>query len=195
MRLGILGGTFDPPHTGHLVLAEQAREQLGLAKVLWVPTGEPWRKPDRPVTPGEQRAEMVALSIEGNEAFELSRLEIERPGPSYSVDTLEALRELYPGDELVFIIGGDALNDLPNWRRPERLVELATLAVAAREGHAAGEPPAGLRARVESIDMPRIDISATELRRRATEGRSLRYLVPDTVEKYIREHGLYRSPA
>lgn len=192
MRLGILGGTFDPPHTGHLVLAERAREQLGLGKVLWVPAGEPSRKPDRRVTPGEQRAEMVALAIEGNEAFELSRLEIERPGPSYSVDTLEALRELYPDDELVFIIGRDALLDMPNWRRPERLVELATLAVAPREGQDAVDAPPGLRARVEAIDMPRIDISATELRRRAAEGGSLRYLVPDGVRQYILDKGLYR---
>lgn len=192
VRLGILGGTFDPPHTGHLVLAERAREQLGLGKVLWVPAGEPWRKPDRRVTPGEQRAEMVALAIEGNEAFELSRLEIERAGPSYSVDTLEALHERSPDDELVFIIGRDALLDLPNWHRPERLVELATLAVAPREGQDAVDAPPGLRARVEAIDMPRIDISATELRRRAAAGGSLRYLVPDAVEKYILEHGLYR---
>lgn len=190
MKLGILGGTFDPPHTGHLVLAERAREQLGLGKVLWVPAGEPWRKPDRRVTPGEQRAEMVALAIEGNEAFELSLLEIERAGPSFSVDTLEALHERSPGDELVFIIGRDALLDMPNWRRPERLVELATLAIAPREGQDAIDAP--LRARVEAIDMPRIDISATELRRRATEGRSLRYLVPDGVRQYILQHGLYR---
>ena len=195
MRLGVLGGTFDPPHTGHLVLAEHAREQLGLGKVLWVPAGEPWRKPDRRVTPGEQRAEMVALAIEGNEAFELSRLEIERAGPSYSVETLEALRAQYPDDELVFIIGRDALLDLPDWRRPERLVELATLAVAPRAGRDVVDAPPGLDARIEQIDMPRIDISATDLRSRAAEGRSLRYLVPDAVERYIRERGLYKAPA
>jgi nicotinate-nucleotide adenylyltransferase len=180
---------------GHLILAERAREQLGLGKVLWVPAGEPWRKPDRRVTPGEQRAEMVALAIESNEAFELSRLEIERSGPSYSVETLESLREQCPGDELVFIIGRDALLDLPDWHRPERLVELATLAVAPREGRAVVDAPPGLDARVEPIDMPRIDISATDLRRRVADGRSLRYLVPDAVGRYIRERGLYQPPA
>jgi nicotinate-nucleotide adenylyltransferase len=192
MRTGVLGGTFDPPHMGHLVLGEQARAQLGLGRVLWVPAGEPWRKPHPPVTPAEHRAAMTSAAIVDNEAFELCRLELERPGPSYSVDTLEELRARHPDDELVFIIGKDALDDLPNWRRPERLVELATLAVAVRAGDEARVAPAGLDARVEWVDMPRLDISASDLRARAAGGLSLRYLVPPSVEAYIRDHGLYR---
>ena len=192
MKIGVLGGTFDPPHLGHLVLAEQARAQLGLERVLWVPAGEPWRKPQRAITPAEQRAAMTGLAIVDNEAFELCRLELERPGPSYSVDTLEQLRERHPDGELVFIIGKDALDDLPNWRRPGRLAELATLAVASRAGDEARELPAGLEARVAWIEMPRIDISASDLRRRAAAGLSLRYLVPSAVEVYIRDQGLYR---
>lgn len=192
MRTGVLGGTFDPPHMGHLVLGEQARAQLGLRRVLWVPAGEPWRKPRPPVTPAEHRAAMTGMAIVENEAFELCRVELERPGPSYSVDTLEQLAGQHPDDELVFIIGKDALDDLPNWQRPERLVELATLAVASRAGDEARVLPPGLDARVEWIDMPRIDISATDLRRRASAGLSLRYLVPQAVEAYIRDHELYR---
>lgn len=192
MKLGVLGGTFDPPHMGHLVLGEQARAQLGLGRVLWLPAGEPWRKPDRPVTPAGHRAAMTSAAIADNEAFKLCSLELERAGPSYSVDTLAQLREQRPDDELVFIIGQDALDDLPNWRRPDRLVELATLAVASRAGDEARVAPAGLDARVEWIDMPRIDISGTDLRRRAAAGLSLRYLVPPAVEAYIRDHGLYR---
>lgn len=197
VRLGILGGTFDPVHLGHLVLAERAREQLGLAQVLWVPAGDPWRKPGRSVTPAEHRLAMVRLAIAGNPAFDACSLEMERPGPTYSVDTLATLRQKYPESELVFLLGQDALEDLPNWHEPKRLVQLATLALAPR-----GRRPAlggevlerlvpGLRERIVWVEMPRVDISATELRRWVAEGRSLRYLVPDAVEVYIREEGLY----
>jgi len=192
VKVGVLGGTFDPPHLGHLVLAEQARSQLGLERVLWVPAGEPWRKTYQAITPAEQRAVMTGVAIVDNEAFELCRLEIERSGPSYSFETLEQLRARHPDDELVFIIGKDALDDLPDWRRPDRLLELATLAVASRAGDEARELPAGVDAHVAWIEMPRIDISATDLRRRAAAGLSLRYLVPPAAEAYIRDHGLYR---
>ena len=193
MRLGVLGGTFDPPHLAHLVLGDAAREQLGLERVLWVPAGTPWRKQERDVTPAGHRIAMVERAIAGNEAFELCRLEVEREGPSYSVETLEELRAQHVDAELYFIIGQDALDDLPNWREPERLVDLATLAVAARSGAAGRETPAGRDARIEWIEMPRLDISATGLRRRAAQGLSLRYLVPAAVEEYILQHGLYRS--
>lgn len=198
MKLGVLGGTFDPPHAAHLVLAEQARELLALDRVLWVPAGEPWRKAERAITPAEHRVQMVRLAIAGNEAFELSTLELERDGPSYSVDTLAALRELRPEDELVFVMGEDALHDLPNWREPERIIELAQLGVAAREGlrtspeQLDGLLP-GLAGRVLWITMPRLDISATDLRERAAAGRSLRYLVPDAVARYIAQQAIYRS--
>lgn len=198
MKIGVLGGTFDPVHTGHLLLAEWALEQLALQEVLWVPSGDPWRKSTRTVTPAEHRAAMVRLAIEGNEAFQFSSLEVDRSGASYSVDTLAELRRKDPPRELFFLLGVDALQDLPNWREPTRLIELATLAVAPR---GADRPSTeelerlliGLGRRIVWVEMPRIEISGTELRQRASEGRSLHYLVPEAVEAYIRQHQLYRQ--
>ena len=196
MRLGVLGGTFDPVHHGHLVLAERAREQLKLGKVLWLPAGDPWRKADRQVAAAKHRVEMVRRAIGGSGEFELSTLEIEREGPTYTVDTLAALENQYPGDELFFLLGQDALEDVLNWRDPERLIALATLAVAAR-GEERRSPAAldrlvpGLSGRVTWIEMPHLEISATELRHRAAAGQSLRYVTPDAVATYIREQRLY----
>ncbi len=141
---------------------------------------------------------MVRLAVAGHDAFELSTLEVDRAGPSYSVETLQALHDASPADELYFIVGLDALRDLPNWHEPARLIELSTLAVAARSGERPGEADLerllpGLAKRVVWIEMPRLDVSGTELRRRAAQGRSLRYLVPNAVEAYIREQGLYRT--
>ena len=198
MRLGVLGGTFDPVHTGHLVLAEQAREQLRLDRVLWVPAGDPWRKAGEPVSPAEDRLVMVRLAIEGNDAFEVSTTELDRVGPTYTLDTLQQLHGEYAAEELFFLLGLDALADLPNWHKPAELIRLALLGVARR----GDEQPRlaelerqmpGLEERVRWVEMPRLDISGTELRRRASEGRSLRYLVPPAVAFYVREHGLYRS--
>lgn len=195
VRLGVLGGTFDPPHTGHLVLAEQAREQLTLDRVLWVPAGDPWRKSTVEVSPAEDRCAMVRLAIEENPTFELCTLEVDRSGPSYSVDTFSRLAETYRGGELFFILGLDSLRDLPAWREPQRLLELTWLAVAPRAGERLTEAELegllpGLAERVVWVEMPRIDISATELRRQAAGGHSLRYQVPAPVEAYIREHRL-----
>ena len=197
MSSGILGGTFDPVHTGHLILAEQARDQLGLERVLWLPAANPWRKAGEAVTPVEQRLAMVRLATADNDAFEVNTSELERAGPTYTGETLSGLRETL-GGELVFLLGLDALFDLPNWHRPAELIELAELGVADRGASRPG-PEAldrllpGLSARVRWIEMPRIDISGTELRRRAAEGRSLRYLVPPGVEAYIAEHRLYAT--
>lgn len=196
MTAGVLGGTFDPPHVGHLVLAEQAREQLRLERVFWVPAGDPWRKSGREVTPAQERLEMVRLAVEGYPAFEVLAMEAERERPSYSVDTMAELRGREPGTQWYFICGADALEDLPNWHDPERLIALATLAVAARSS----DPPSvgeldrllpGLGARVVWLAMPRLEMSATDLRRRAAYGRSLRYLVPEAVRMYITERRLY----
>jgi len=197
VKLGVLGGTFDPIHLAHLVLAERAYEQMGLDQVLWLPAGDPWRKADRAVSPAEHRLAMVRLAIRGNPAFQVCSLELERDGPTYSVDTLAELGQEHPDSELVFLLGWDALEDLPNWREPERLIQLARLAVASRSGEQLTPDKLerllpGLAARVVWIEMPRLDISGTELRRRAAAGASLRYLVPEGVEAYIREQGLYR---
>ena len=185
MRLGILGGTFDPIHLGHLVLGEAAREQLGLDRVLFVPAGTQWRKAGREIAPAEHRVAMVELAVGDNPAFEVSTVEVERAGPSYTADTLEELAET-PDVELFLVLGKDAYEDLPNWVRPERIRELATLAVAARNGENVTVEPPTVR-----LEMPEIGISATDIRERVAAGRTIRYLVPAPVDAYIRNHGLY----
>lgn len=192
-RLGVLGGTFDPIHLGHLILAEQAREQLRLDRVLFIPAGDPWRKSARKIAPAKHRLAMVELAVAGNDAFVFDDRELRRAGPTYTVETLRELRAgLQVNDEIYFILGADALADLPNWRDPAGLADVAMLAVAPREGVAAPALPIDA-SRVVRIEMPLIDISSTELRKRARQGRSLRYLVPDAVEAYIRDHGLYQA--
>ncbi len=196
--VGIVGGTFDPVHWGHLLLAEQARDQLSLARVLFVPAGMPWRKAGRPVSPVHHRVAMLRLALEGS-PFELSLLEVERPGPSYTVDTLRELRALIPEAQLYFVLGQDALLDLPNWHDPGGILELAMLAVASRPDHGREEALRhveaclpGVRERVVWLEMPVLGISGSDIRRRVREGRSIRYLVPASVEEYILRHGLYR---
>jgi len=197
-RWGILGGTFDPPHLGHLILAERARDQLSLERVLWVPAGVPWRKQDRTVSEAEHRVEMVRLSTAGNDAFQVWTGEVEREGPSYSVESLRTVRAEF-GVDLVLIVGADALADLPNWREPERIVELARLAVAGREGvreavvEAVEGKIRGLAAKIDRVEMPLVDISGTGIRAMVREGRSIRYLVVDGVQAYIARERLYTA--
>ncbi len=199
LRLGVFGGTFDPPHIGHMVLAEQAREQLGLQRVLWVPSGNPWRKAARPVTAAADRLEMARLATSGHRAFRVWTGEVSREGPSYTVDTIEELSEKYAGSELYLLLGGDALEDLPNWRRPARIIALARLAVAVRGNTRLGKRSLerllpGLSKRVDRLSIPRIDVSSTDLRARAASAASLRYLVLDPVLRFIRERKLYTTP-
>jgi nicotinate-nucleotide adenylyltransferase len=197
LRLGVLGGTFDPVHVGHLVLAEEAREQLGLERVLFVPAGQPWRKAGRRISKAEDRLAMLRLAAEDNPAFEVSDLEVSRLGPSYTGETLASIRAEHEGAEIFFIMGEDALADLPNWRDPDRIVELAVLAVARRPSDSPEDRDLELMAiapgREVWLSMPRIDISASEIRERVQKGLSVRYRVPDAVEAYIREHKLYRD--
>ncbi len=199
MRLGILGGTFDPVHRGHLALARAASDELGLDEVLFLPAGQPWRKAGQTIASNEHRLAMLRRALEGEAAFQVSRLELERPGPSYTADTLEALRDDRPEDELFFLLGEDALMDLPNWARPQRILELARLAVARR---ADSSPEAleeaerrlpGLGERVVWLKMSVVAVSATEIRERVREGQPMGGLVPATVEQYIRMQGLYRT--
>ncbi len=199
MRLGFLGGTFDPVHRGHLALARAGRDELGLEEVLFLPAGQPWRKTGRMITSNEHRLAMLRLALEGEPAFRLSRMEVERPGPSYTADTLEVLRDDRSEDELFFLLGEDALMDFPNWARPERILELVRLAVARRAdsspealGEAERRLP-GMGKRVIWLKMPAVVVSATEIRERMREGQSIGDLVPATVEEYIRAHGLYRE--
>jgi len=200
VRLGVLGGTFDPPHYGHLALAEAARVQLGLARVLFVPAGEPPHKPVRPVTPGHHRAAMVALAVADNPAFALSRVDLDRPGPHYTVDMLGLVQRQVPEAALFFLIGGDSLAHFLTWRDPAGIARQAHLAVMERPGY---EPDLetleqavpGLCERLVWLDVPHLDISASDLRRRVRRRLPIRYLVPPAVEGYVREHGLYRVGA
>ncbi len=197
--VGVFGGTFDPIHVAHLAVAEETREALGLERILFIPAAMPPHKVDRPVSAPHHRFAMVELAIAGNPAFEVSRIELDRTGPSYTVDTLEALADDRP-TELVLILSAEAFRDLRTWRRPERILELARLAVVPRDGY----PDAGRAFLAEHfpghedgavfLGGPRLRLSASELRERAAHGRSLRYLVPDAVAAYIGDHDLYSDP-
>ena len=199
--LGVFGGTFDPIHFAHLAVAQEAAEALGLERVLFVPAGHPPHKPDRVIAPGAHRLAMVELAIAGNDRFEAGDLELKRDGPSYTVDTLEALGTTHAvggrPPELTLILSVEALLELMTWRDPRRVLELARMAVAPRDGHPNAGPAymaehlPDLADRVAYLDGPRIRLSASELRQRVATGRTLRYLVPDAVAAYIGDHGLY----
>jgi nicotinate-nucleotide adenylyltransferase len=197
--IGLLGGTFDPPHLGHLLVAENAREQLGLERVWWVVTPRSPLKPDREPTPAEVRAEMVEAAIAGQPAFQLSRAEFERRPPYYTTRLLEALRESEPEANFVFLLGSDSLADLPRWHDPRRLVELCgALGVVERPGHAVdlealeARVP-GVAAKVRRLSAPPVAVSGGDIRARVGQGRSIRYLVPEGVRRIIEERGLYRG--
>jgi nicotinate-nucleotide adenylyltransferase len=195
--LGIFGGTFDPIHLAHLAVAEAARDDLGLERVRFIPAGEPPHKPGRAIADGEHRLALVELAIAGNPAFEASRMELDRPGPSYTVDTLEALAGTT--GELTLILSAEAFMELPTWREPDRVLSLARLAVAPRDGYPEATAAfltrhfPGLEDQVVFLDGPRMRLSASEIRARAAAGRSLRYLVPDAVAAHISDHGCYRT--
>lgn len=197
MRLGLFGGTFDPIHLGHLILAEACREACGLDRVWFVVTASPPHKRGERTGVGD-RLEMARIATAGHPGFEVSEIEAGEDGPHYSYRTLERLSGERAGDELFFLIGADSLADLPTWRRPERIAELATIVVVNRPGIDPGvmvEPPdLGAAARpLQIVTVPPIGISSTDLRRRVAEGRTIRYQVPRGVEAYIGERGLYRG--
>jgi len=198
-RLGILGGTFDPIHHGHLVAAEEAHDQLQLDQVLFVPTGIPPHKPRRPISPSFHRLRMVELAIAGKPYLAISRVDVDRSGPCYTVDTLELLRaEQGPEPTFFFIEGADSLADILTWYRTQRLIELCELAIVERPGVEIDLPQLenhlpGLTARIHWVQMPRLEISSSDLRARVRAGRPITYLVPAAVEAYIVEHGLYKQ--
>jgi nicotinate-nucleotide adenylyltransferase len=201
----MLGGTFDPVHNAHLAIAEEAAEALGLERVLFVPAGEPPHKAGRAISAGADRLAMVELAIAGNPRFAASGMELDRDGPSYTVDTLAALHAARDPDgvrDLWLILSVEAFRAFVTWRDPRRILDLARLAVVPRDGYpdavvdalaALGVPD--VADRVTFLDGPRLRLSASELRRRAEAGRSLRYLVPDAVAAYIGDHALYRTPS
>jgi nicotinate-nucleotide adenylyltransferase len=200
VNVGILGGTFDPIHIGHLVVAEEARIKSGLREILFVPAGQPWLKGDRDITPAVHRVEMVRRAIADNPYFKLCTLEVERPGPSYTVDTLTMLRKQLGSEASFFLIlGRDTLAELPLWKEPQKLVQLCRLVVPPRLGsrdlkHLEKALP-GLLDKVIQLDMPVIGISSSEIRQRISQGLPIRYLVPPEVEEYITERKVYPTSA
>ena len=198
MRLGILGGTFDPIHIGHLIIAEEARVSLKLDQVLFVPTGQPWMKADRSISSACHRLNMVGLATESNPFFKVSDIEIKRPGETYTVDTLKHLREeLEDQDELFLILGMDSLSKFGNWKQSGEILDTCTLVAAPRPGSAEvdlrllDQIKSGTADNIASLNAPLIDISGEEIRRRVGEGLPVRYQVVEQVEKYIYDNGLY----
>lgn len=200
MRIGIFGGSFDPIHLGHLILAEQCREQGQLEQVVFIPAARPPHKQTQGLTAFDRRVEMLTLAIAGQPAFRCDEMEKERPGPSYTADTLRTWKEKQPAAELYLILGADMAADLPYWYQPVRVIELATLLVAQRPGWEMPSfqqietqlgQPAPASVRWQPVRAPLIEIASRDIRRRAAEGRSIRYLVPRAVEAYIQEKHLY----
>ena len=198
MNIGVLGGTFDPIHMGHLIIAEETRGRLNLAEILFVPAGQPWLKANNLISPAEHRVQMVHLAIADKPCFKLSTMEIERPGPSYTVDTIAELQgQLGVRDELFFILGWENLAELHQWHEPSRLIKMCRLVAVPRVGYTVPDLKSleaaipGLSQSVILLDTPEIDISASEVRNRVAHGLSIRHLVPEPVERYIKEHGLY----
>lgn len=199
MRIGILGGTFNPPHLGHLVCAQEAHRELDLHRVMLIPAGIPPHKPVD-VEPGpDHRLELCRLAIGDDDRFTVSDVELRREGPSYTVDTLKELHAQSSDNELFLILGADIAAGLPDWHEPERVLELATVAIAQRRGTRQSAVHTALRRlaggeRARFFEMPRIGISSTMVRERVRAGQPIRYLVPDGIVEYIESHGLYRNP-
>ena len=195
-RIGVLGGTFDPVHNGHLHIADALRTALDLDGVLWVPAGRPPHKSDQIVSSDDDRLAMLDLALAGSATDEISTIDIDRSGPSYTADTLKILAEHFPNAQLFFLMGEDSLRDLPTWHHPERILRVAELAVAGRPGvetdlESLEFQVPGVRKRVHVVPTEEIAISSSEIRRRVKENQSIRGLVPASVEAYIQEHGLY----
>jgi nicotinate-nucleotide adenylyltransferase len=200
MRIGLLGGTFNPIHLGHLILAQQAVETLDLSRLLFIPCARPPHKTGAPPVAGEHRRAMIEAAIEGSLLFECSDIELQRGGVSYAVDTVRAVAAQHPGAELCFLIGADMLADLHTWKAVYELLALCRFVTFARPGFNAAslsaaarllDPPWPERLRADMVSGRQVDISSTDIRYRVAEGLSIRYLVPREVELYIAEHGLY----
>lgn len=194
MKIGIMGGTFDPIHIGHLVAAEEARAVFGLDKVIFVPNYQPPHKPGVPITDPEHRYAMVLLSIYTNPYFEVSRMEIERKGLSYAIDTVREFIKLYPGADIYFITGADAIAEILSWKDGREILKLCKFIAVTRPGYDIEKVKEKLRSvdnNVEFLRITEINISSTEIRRRVKEGKPIKYLVPETVENYIYKHNLY----
>jgi nicotinate-nucleotide adenylyltransferase len=197
MKIGVLGGTFDPVHVAHIAMAEKAREALELDEVLLVPAGQPMYKVNRAITPAMHRVAMLQLAVKGKPGLAVSAMELDRPGPSYTVDSIAQLRKYEPGSEIYFILGSDSLAQLPDWREPARLVAMCRLVALARTGYPRpdmkkleGKVP-GINKKVIFLDWQDIDVSATDIREKVSQGKSVDGLVPRPVAEYIKKHKLY----
>jgi nicotinate-nucleotide adenylyltransferase len=196
--IGLFGGTFDPPHVGHQILASESRAQLGLDRILWVLTPDPPHKLGQVITPLEHRLAMVKLAIADDLQFELSSIEMDRSGPHYALETVNTIAGKYPSAEVVYIMGGDSLSNLPAWQRPTELVAaLKFIGVMRRPGDsldlvALERSLPGVTAKVRSVNAPLLDIAARDIRQRVAEGRPFRYFLPPSVYDYIIKHDLYR---
>jgi nicotinate-nucleotide adenylyltransferase len=200
MKIGVLGGTFDPVHLGHIMMAEEARKSLGLKEVLLVPAGQPMTRSNERITSAEHRLRMLRLAAAGSPHLKVSTIEVERPGPSYTVDTITELRRKYGSkDEVFFILGWDSLAQLPIWREPARIVSMCILVAVPRPGWPQPDLKAlekdilGIAKRVVFLENPRVDISATAIREKVARGESIDHLVPGPVAEYIKEHSLYKA--
>ncbi|NLI92409.1 MAG: nicotinate-nucleotide adenylyltransferase [Peptococcaceae bacterium] len=200
LKLGIMGGTFDPIHYGHLVAAETARVELGLDHVLFIPTGIPPHKTDRLITEANLRFEMVEMSIRSNQNFKVSRMEIERNGPTYTIDTLRILKDMFPNQELYFITGTDALKELLTWREPEEIIRLSRIVGASRPGYDSHSELGKIfqkfpfmKDRISRLEVPALAISSTDIRARVQNQKSIRYLLPDEVRLFIKKNNLYQT--
>jgi nicotinate-nucleotide adenylyltransferase len=198
-QIGLFGGTFDPPHVGHLILASEAYSQLGLDRLFWILTPDPPHKQDQSITSVEHRLAMVKLAIEDNPSFELSRVELDRPGPHYTVETLKLVAEQNPDAEIIPIIGGDSLQDLPLWHQPKELLYAAHwIGVMRRPGEETSlealerELP-GISSKVHYVDAPLLEIASREIRSRIAKGKTFRYYLPPSVYEYIQQHHLYQE--
>lgn len=199
MRVGVIGGTFDPIHIGHLIIAEEARVRLNLEKVVFVPAGLPPHKIENHVSPAEHRLEMVKLAIADNPYFSLSLVDVERFGPSFTVETIELLRQEWgPQAEIFFIMGQDSLVDILTWHKPQRLINLCRIVALSRPGFRVDmeeleKSLQGASSRIILLNSPEVAISSTDIQRRVREGLPIKYQVPEAVEEYIYKHGLYRD--
>ena len=190
-RVGIMGGTFDPIHHGHLAAASEAASHCGLDHVIFVPTGDPWQKSEQTVTSAEHRYAMTVLATAGRSDFSVSRVDVVRSGPTYSVDTLRDLRRLHPEDDLFFITGADTLAKVMTWKAVEEVFSLAEFITVNRPGYVVDDADLPPHATVTQVEMPDLDISSTDCRRRASEGEPIWFLVPDGVVRYVDKHRLY----
>ncbi|MFW5972465.1 MAG: nicotinate-nucleotide adenylyltransferase [Bacteroidota bacterium] len=191
MRVGIYGGSFNPPHIGHLIIAEWMREEFALDRILWMPAYKsPFKEREELVDPF-QRLEMVRCAAQGNPAFDVSDIEVRRGGESFTVETLRILTDRQPEDEFFFLMGSDSLRDFPSWREPEEIVRMANLLVFRRPGESEPPLPEAYRPYVRFAEAPRLEISASGIRNRCRNGQTIRYLVPDAVRVYIESHALY----